>query len=75
MGDGTFKQVGNGRQPDMRMRPHVVIVSRLDLDRPEVIEENERFDALLVRQLWRLSKRYRSSSNTPPRARETHTMI
>src|SRR6185295_7061437 len=45
MEDATVEQVGDGRQPDMRMRAnlHTVAAGRDD-HRPEMVEEDERSD-------------------------------
>ena len=42
----AFEQVGDGREPDVRMRAHVVVVAGPRGDGAEVIEEHERADAL-----------------------------
>jgi hypothetical protein len=38
----AVEQVGHGRQADVRVRPHVMLVGRLHLQRAEVVEEQER---------------------------------
>jgi len=42
--DGALEEIGERRQADVRMRPDVVVRARLDVDRPEVVEEDERPD-------------------------------
>jgi len=42
--DRALEQVGEGRQPDVRMRPDVVMGTGSDVDRTEVVEEDERPD-------------------------------
>ena len=42
----AFEQIGDGREADVRMRPHVVVVAGTRGDRPEVVEEHERADRL-----------------------------
>ena len=42
----AFEEVRHGRQPDVRVRPHVRALARSERDRTEVIEENERADHL-----------------------------
>src|SRR6478736_2232355 len=42
----AFEKVGDGGEPDVRMRPHVDASSRRELHRPEMIEKNERSDHL-----------------------------
>ena len=46
MHDLALEQVGDGRQPDMRVRPHVHRArnARGELRRPHVVEEHERPD-------------------------------
>ena len=44
MHDRAVEQVGERRQADVRMRPDVVVGAGLDVDRPEVVEEDERPD-------------------------------
>ena len=44
MHDRAVEQVGQRRQADVRMRPDVVVGAGLDVDRPEVVEEDERAD-------------------------------
>ncbi len=45
----TLEQVGDGGEPDVRVRPDVVIGTRLHVDRAEMIEEQEWADALTTR--------------------------
>ena len=45
----AFEQVGHGGQPDVRVRPHVVVVLRPGDDRTEVVEEQEGPDRLARR--------------------------
>src|SRR6476661_8600466 len=40
----TFEQIGDGRQADMRMRPHVDTAACRKLRRSHVVEKNERTD-------------------------------
>ncbi len=44
MHDLAVEQVGDGGEPDMRVRPHVDAVAGLEHGRPEMVEENERPD-------------------------------
>ena len=45
MEDAALEQVGDGRQPDMRMRPHRhAVAARRHGHRPEMVEEDERPD-------------------------------
>ncbi len=44
MQERTRKQVGDGRERNMRMRPDVNAFARLKSGRPEVIEKDERSD-------------------------------
>ena len=44
MHDLAAKEIGDRRQPDVRMRPHVDAVAGDELGRPHLIEENERAD-------------------------------
>ena len=46
--DRALEQVGERRQADVRMRPHVVVGAGRDVDRPEVVEEDERADGAPV---------------------------
>ena len=46
MQDLALEQIGHGREPDVRVRPHVHALPGRERDRPEVIEEDERTDAL-----------------------------
>jgi hypothetical protein len=52
MHDAAVEQIGDGRQPDVRMRAHVHAPPRHELHRPHLIEEDEGTDhlALAVRQ-------------------------
>jgi hypothetical protein len=43
----AFEEIGHGREPDVRMRPHVHAAARRELRRPHVIEEDERPDHLV----------------------------
>ena len=42
----AFEQVGHGREPDMRVWPHVHALTGSERDRTEMIEEDERADHL-----------------------------
>src|ERR1700734_190423 len=44
MHDLAVEQVGDGGEPDMRVRPHVDAVAGLEHRRPEMVEEDERPD-------------------------------
>ena len=44
MHDLAVEQVGDGGEPDVRMRPHVEAVAGAELGRAEMIEEHERPD-------------------------------
>src|SRR3546814_19022119 len=44
MDDLALKQVGDGGQPDMRMRPHVEALALLELPRAPMVEKHERPD-------------------------------
>jgi len=46
--DRAFEQVGERRQPDVRMRADVVVLVGGDVDRPEVVEEDEGADRTAV---------------------------
>jgi hypothetical protein len=46
MQHGALEQVRHGREADVRMGPHVVVIARPRGDGSEMIEENERTDAL-----------------------------
>jgi len=46
--DRTFEQVGHGRQANVRMRPHIVVVLGPLLGRAEVVEEQEGADGLAL---------------------------
>ena len=48
MHDRALEQVGERRQADVRMRPDVVVRAGRDVDRPEVVEEDERPDGAPV---------------------------
>ena len=50
--DAAVEQIGDGGEPDMRMRPHVHALAGDELHRSEMIEEDERADhlPLAVRQ-------------------------
>ena len=61
----AFEQVSDGRQPDMRMRPHVVVVARAGGDRAEVIEEHKRPYALPWRDGWKQPPHHESAAQVP----------
>src|SRR5579864_7291820 len=44
MHDFAVEQVGDGGEPDMRVRPHVDAIAGLEHRRPEMVEEDERPD-------------------------------
>ena len=46
MQDGAVEQVGHRGQPDVRVRPHLMVGSGLHLKRPEIVEEHKRPDRL-----------------------------
>jgi hypothetical protein len=46
--DGAGEEVGDGGQPDMRVRPHVQAIAEQELRRPHLVEEDERADHLLA---------------------------
>jgi hypothetical protein len=46
----ALEKVGDGRQADVRMRPHVVFGARLFGGRPEMVEEHERPDRAALRR-------------------------
>ena len=52
MHDAAVEQIGDGGEPDMRMRAHVHALAGDELHRPELVEEDEGADhlALAVRQ-------------------------
>ena len=50
MHDRALEEVGERRQADVRMRPDVVVGAGGDVDRPEVVEEDERADGAPVRR-------------------------
>ena len=43
---GAVEQVGDGGKPDMRVRPHVEPLPGDELNRPHLVEEDERTDHL-----------------------------
>jgi hypothetical protein len=45
---GTFEQISDGGEADMRMRPNVEIVAGFNFDGAKVIEEHKWSDALLI---------------------------
>jgi len=47
--DRALEQVGQRRQADVGVRPHVVVRAGRNVDRPEVVEEDERADGAPVR--------------------------
>src|ERR1700742_2046662 len=44
--DAAVEQIGDGGEPDMRMRPHVHALAGDELHRAEMIEEDERANHL-----------------------------
>jgi len=50
MHDLAGEQIGDGRQADMRMRPHVETKAGAELGRTHVIEKNERPDHAPLRR-------------------------
>jgi len=44
----ALEQIGDGRKPDMGMRPHIDPFSRCEIDRAEIVEEHEWPDRALV---------------------------
>src|SRR5438552_9722895 len=42
MNDASLEEIGHGRQPDMRVRTHIVVPEGLELLGTEMIEEKER---------------------------------
>jgi len=48
MQDSTFEQIGDGGQPDMRVRPHVHATTRWEIGGGHVVEENERPDGFAM---------------------------
>ncbi len=48
MHDGAFEEIGERCQADVRMRSHIVVRAGLDVDRAEVVEEDERADGAAV---------------------------
>jgi hypothetical protein len=44
--DAAVEQIGDGREPDMRMRAHIHALAGHELHRPEMIEEDEGADHL-----------------------------
>ena len=57
MHDLAVEQVGDGGEPDMRMRPHVEAVAGLEHGRAEMIEEHERADHARLRRRQRAAHR------------------
>src|SRR5262245_42973408 len=49
MHDLSVKQIGDGRESDMRMRPHVDALTRDELDRAHLVEEDEGANHLALR--------------------------
>ena len=48
MADAAFEQVGDGREADVRMRPHLHALAGRQRHRPEMVEEDEGADGLAV---------------------------
>ena len=48
--DLAVEQIGDGGEPDMRMRPHVEPVAGAEFRRPEMVEEDERPDHARARR-------------------------
>ena len=46
MGDASFEQISDGREPDMRMRAHIHAAAGNELHRPHLVEEDEGPDHL-----------------------------
>ena len=57
MHDLAVEQIGDGGEPDMRMRPHVEAVAGREHRRPEMIEEHERPDHARLRRRQRAPHR------------------
>ena len=57
MHDLAVEQIGDGGEPDMRMRAHVEAVAGLEHGRPEMIEEHERADHARLRRRQRAPHR------------------
>ena len=55
--DLAVEQVGDGGEPDMRMRPHVEAVAGAELGRAEMIEEHERPDHARLHRRQRAAHR------------------
>ena len=55
--DLAVEQIGDGGEPDMRMRPHVEPVAGAELGRPEMVEEDERPDHARARRRQRAAHR------------------
>ncbi len=55
--DLAVEQIGDGGEPDMRMRPHVEAVAGAEFRRPEMVEEDERPDHARARRRQRAPHR------------------
>ena len=57
MHDLAGEQIGDGREPDMRMRPHVDALAGAEFRRAHVVEEDERPDHAALRRGQRAADR------------------
>ena len=64
-----LEQVGDGGEADMRVRPHVEAVSRLEFHRPHLIEEDEGPDHVALRE-----RQHAAHFEPSPRSRARGTM-
>jgi hypothetical protein len=70
MHDLAIEQIGDGREPDMRMRPHVEPGAGAEFSRAEMIEEDERSDHSRARRRQRAA--HREAVAEVDRARHDH---
>ena len=70
MHDLAIEQIGDGREPDMRMRPHVESRAGAEFSRSEMIEEDERPDHARARR--RQGAAHREAVAEVDRARHDH---
>ena len=62
--DLAVEQIGDGREPDMRMRPHVEPGAGAEVRRPEIVEEDEGPDHARARRRQRAPHREASPRST-----------
>src|SRR5260370_17094334 len=67
MHHAAVEQIGDGGEPDVRARTHVEPLPCQELNRPHLIEEDERTDHLALAVRERASDREPIAAITPPR--------